>query len=106
MNKYHARKTWSNLCNRLFDSKAEAIRGEELYLLQKAGEISGLEYQLPYRLCDKPKITIKIDFHYHQNGVGIYEDVKGVLTRDSRTKLAWLKEKFGTDVKLIKNERY
>ena len=29
-----------------------------------------------------------------------YEDSKGVLTRDTRTKLAWVQEKYGIDVLL------
>jgi len=29
-NKYSAKKTYSELCGRMFDSKAEARRGEEL----------------------------------------------------------------------------
>ena len=66
-NKYHAIKTYSNLCERLFDSKAECRRGEELHLLQMAGEISNLEYQVKLVLCEKPKITINIDFLYSAN---------------------------------------
>ena len=98
--KYGARRTFSELCGREFDSKAECIRGEELALLEKASEITDLRYQIPFVLNKSPKITIKIDFCYLEQGKRIYEDVKGVLTRDSRTKLAWLKEKYGVDVKL------
>lgn len=112
MNKYHARKTHSTLCDRTFDSKAEAVRGEELHLLQRAGEIACLQYQVLFKLCDKPKITIKLDFAYVEDGVfgeykipvkvQVYEDVKGVLTRDSRTKLAWLEQSQGIRVRLIR----
>lgn len=102
MNKYHAKKTWSNLCQRIFDSRAEARRGEELHLLQLGGEISDLKYQVKFPLSLTPKITIKLDFTYKEDGVQVYEDVKGVLTRDSRTKLAWLKEKWGISVLLTK----
>ncbi len=104
-NKYHAIKTYSNLCERLFDSKAECRRGEELCLSQLADEITNLEYQVKFVLSEKPKITITIDFKYKDlNGERrkIYEDTKGVLTRDTRTKLAWLKEKYGIDVLLSK----
>jgi hypothetical protein len=115
MNKYGARRTFSELCGRTFASKAEAQRGEELRLLEMAGEISDLEYQPRFTLCEKPKITITLDFSYvEQRDLGvpgrgieghsserIHEDVKGVLTRDFRTKLAWLKEKHGIDVRLI-----
>ena len=106
MNKYHAIRTWSELCQREFASKKEAGRAEELTLLEKAGEIQQLEFQLPFRLCEKPRIKITIDFKYverHEvfdcwNGRPTYEDSKGVLTRDTRTKLAWLKEKYDVDV--------
>lgn len=102
MNKYHARRTYSHLCQREFDSKAEAIRAEELYLAQKVGVIDYLEYQKKYKLCAKPLITVTIDFYYMEDGKWVLEDAKGVLTRDSRTKYAWLKEKYGIEVRLMK----
>lgn len=101
MNKYGARRTYSELCGRTFASKAEAEHGEELRLREMAGEIELLTYQPKFELCRKPKITITLDFGYVENDDYIYEDVKGVLTRDFRTKLAWLKEKYGIDVRLI-----
>lgn len=107
--KFKAIKTWSELCQRKFDSKAEAKRGEELWLLQEAGAISGLEFQKNYRLCDSPKISIKLDFVYIETSTGdtVHEDVKGAIeskslrnpgTREFRVKLAWLQEKFGITV--------
>lgn len=107
-NKYHAVRTESVLCGRVFDSKAEARRGEELYLLEKAGQIKDLQYQVSFRLCEKPRIRVTIDFLYFEELPDLtiknhYEDVKGVLTRDSRTKYAWLKEKHGVEVELIKS---
>ena len=105
-NKYHAKRTYSDLCGRMFDSKAEKRRGEELALLERAGEIQDLDYQILFKLCDKPKITVTIDFTYEEMGKGkrrrIYEDVKGVLTRDSRTKYAWLEQRFGIHVNIIR----
>ena len=101
-NKYRAQRTCSELCRRTFDSKAEAKRGEELALLEKAGAISDLRYQIPFVLSVSPKVSITIDFTYLTQGKRTFEDVKGVLTRDSRTKLAWLKEKYGVDVRLIR----
>jgi len=98
--KYGAIRTFSALCNRWFASKAEAIRGEELALLERAGEISNLEYQVKFTLYEKPKVTISIDFAYDYNGDRIYEDQKGFMTRDFRTKLCWLKEKHNIDVVL------
>jgi hypothetical protein len=102
MNKYGAKRTFSVLCDRWFHSKAEAIRGEELALLERVGEISNLEYQVKFVLSQNPRVTISIDFAYDWNGDRIYEDTKGVLTRDFRTKLAWLKGKYNIDVMLSK----
>jgi hypothetical protein len=91
------------LAQRWFDSKAEARRGEELVLLQKAGEIAGLQFQVPFVLNEKPRVTITIDFAYFiPNEAMVYEDCKGVMTRDFRTKLAWLKAKYGLDVRITK----
>ncbi|KKK96986.1 hypothetical protein LCGC14_2657270 [marine sediment metagenome] len=84
----------------MFDSKAECRRGEELALLERGGRIGNVFYQRKFVLCEKPKITITIDFDYMEKGHQIFEDTKGVLTRDFRTKLAWLKEKYGIDVVL------
>ncbi|KKL60810.1 hypothetical protein LCGC14_2201630 [marine sediment metagenome] len=112
MNKYGARRTWSELCQREFASMKECRRAEELTLLEKAGEIDALEFQVPFVLSVKPKITITIDFKYKDYALReriladrtlrqtyiVYEDSKGMLTRDTRTKLAWLKEKHGIDV--------
>ena len=107
-NKYGAKRTYSSLCGRFFASKKECIRAEELTLLEKAGEIFTLEFQIPFVLSVKPKITITIDFSYLNNirsiggglhdGTIVYEDSKGMLTRDTRTKLAWLREKHGISV--------
>ena len=98
-NKYGAVRTYSELCRREFASKKEARRGEELCLLEKAGEIVDLQYQVKFVLSEKPKITYTADFQYiDKGGKVLTEDVKGVLTRDTRTKVAWVKEKFDIDV--------
>lgn len=102
-NKYGARRTYSNLCERWFASKMECVRGEELKALELYGVISDLKYQVRFVLCDKPyKVTITIDFAYKADGIQKYEDTKGVLTRDFRSKLAWLKQKYNVDVILSK----
>jgi len=101
MNKYGATRTFSALCGRVFASKAECRRGEELRLLWQAGEIDRLEYQVKFVLSEKPKVTITVDFKYKEmtgKRRYIYEDTKGVLTRDFRTKLAWLKQLHNIDV--------
>ena len=99
-NKYNARRTYSTLCGRCFSSQAECRRGEELALLQYAGEISWLEYQPKFVLSKYPPITYRADFSYLEDGVEIVEDSKGFMTRECRVKLAWMKEKYGIDVTL------
>lgn len=102
MNKYHATKTYSELCKRVFDSKLEARCAEELRFREMAEDITDLEYQIPFILSESPKIKVTIDFKYKDKGKVIYADAKGFLTRDSRTKYTWLKEKYGIEVELIK----
>ena len=103
MNKYGARRTWSELCQREFASMKEARRAEELTLLEKAREIYNLEFQPKYVLCSKPKITYTADFRYRDytrppSDVIVVEDSKGLLLRETRVKIAWVKEKYGIDV--------
>ena len=115
-NTHHAVKVWSELCQRTFDSRAEAVRGEELWLLQKAGEISDLQFQVVFILSVKPRVKITIDYAYclgHNLAARVYEDAKGWrltkktkklvprVERDFRVKLAWLKSAYGIDVKLV-----
>ena len=106
-NKYSAQRIWSELCKRTFDSKAEARRGEELHLLQLAGQINGLEYQPKWVLCEDKghKASYSADFKYTQDGVQMIEDVKGMDTEASRVRRAWLWSKYGIDVNVIKSER-
>lgn len=115
-NKYGATRTWSELAQRELASKAEAARADELVLLQRAGEISGLEFQPVWVLCGRPRVTYTADFRYFPTdhlGHGefrgcdcvVVEDVKGVLTRDVRTKLAWLRAQHGVTVTLLRQSR-
>ena len=101
MNKYFATRTYSQLCDRTFDSKREATRAEELKMLEMAGEITNLEYQVKFTLSKQPRISTRIDFAYTEGGMRKYEDAKGVLTRDARTRYAWLKEKYNIEVMLV-----
>jgi len=98
MNKFHAVRTYSHHLERWFASKKECDRAEELALAQKLGGIIGLEFQKKFILCAKPRISITIDFAYFEDGKQKFEDSKGMLLRDTRTKLAWLKQKFGVSV--------
>ena len=70
---------------RLFDSKAEAARWQELQLLERAGEITELERQVEYELIPKQKgeraVKYIADFRYvDHDGKTVVEDTKGVRT--------------------------
>lgn len=90
-NKFHARRAvgWSG---RMYDSKAERDRANELALLVKAGEIRNLREQHTVEL--EQGIRYKPDFEYEvkeftrEPGVilwrMVYEDVKGVTTERFR----------------------
>ena len=103
VNKYGARRTFSKLCQRWFDSKAECRRGGDLHLLQLGAQISDLEYQPAYVLSRDPKVGYRADFRYRDEyGNLIVEDVKGVMTKECRVKLAWVKQKYLIEVVIIK----
>lgn len=106
--KYRNEPSYSELCGRKFDSKGERRRGELLHLLEQSGNISNLEYQPKFILCESDPVTHKpvtytADFRYiDMNGNTVIEDYKGCLTRESRVKIAWLWEKFEIKVQVIK----
>jgi len=100
-NKYQAIKTYSEVIGRKFDSKTEAKRAEQLFMFEKQGAIKDLKFQVPFQLCLKPNIKIRVDFVYTETSSGrvIHEDSKsGILTREARVKFAWLQEKHGIQV--------
>jgi hypothetical protein len=83
MGKYNNTKI--RVDGRLFDSKAEAARWQELQLLERAGEIKELERQVEYELIPKQKgeraVKYIADFRYiDHEGKTVVEDTKGVKT--------------------------
>lgn len=90
-NKFNAVRTYSELCERTFDSKKEAKRGEELKRMEMAGEISNLRFQVIIRICPVPDTKMRMDFVYEKDGQRIHEDVKGFITRTSAQKIKMLK---------------
>jgi hypothetical protein len=64
----------------VFDSKKEAMRYSELLLLQRAGEIHGLEPQAAFKVFINQKhfCTFTVDFHYmdKRKNAAVYEEVK------------------------------
>ncbi|WP_457650859.1 DUF1064 domain-containing protein [Profundibacter sp.] len=96
-NKYSAKRTILNGIK--FDSKREAKRWAELCLLERAGEISDLRQQVPLMLEGRngPLLTrtgrrmrLTVDFAYTDlvSGLTVYEDAKGVPTRDYEVRRA------------------
>ena len=76
-----------------FDSAKEARRYGELKLLERAGQITGLEIQPSFRLVVNNCLicTYKADFRYttdtpHVRGLVVVEDVKGMKTPVYRLK--------------------
>lgn len=86
MHKYHAKKT--TVDGITFDSKKEALRYEELRMLEKAGMISDLRMQVPFELVPSFRyngqairaVKYIADFVYLDGGRTIVEDVKGYKT--------------------------
>lgn len=96
-NKYSARST--RLDGIRFDSRREAKRWAELCLLERAGQIADLRRQVPVDLegRDGPLLTrtgrrmrLTVDFVYTdlRTGLTVYEDAKGVPTRDYEVRRA------------------
>ena len=72
-----------------FDSKKEAKRYDELYILFRHGKIEQLTLQPRFKLLDTLRVaghkTMPVrhyvaDFKYIENGLTIVEDVKGMKT--------------------------
>lgn len=68
-----------------FDSKKEHRRAQELQLLEKAGMITDLRYQVPFPLLPKQgdmrAVHYIADFVFFDEGKLIVEDVKSPATR-------------------------
>ena len=86
--KYGNPKTYlDGIC---FDSRKEAKRYAELRLMERAGEISGLQIQVPFVLIPAQKdksgkvveraATYVADFVYNRAGQLVVEDAKGFRT--------------------------
>ncbi|WP_103576585.1 DUF1064 domain-containing protein [Campylobacter concisus] len=106
-NKYHNRKTKG------FDSTKEWRRNQELEIMQRAGEISELNRQVPfvlmpsYTIADETtkqgfrtvrEIRYIADFTYIKNGKRIIEDVKGMQTEVFKIKRKLLERKIALGV--------
>jgi hypothetical protein len=91
--KYNNRKTIVDGIS--FDSKKEAKRYTELKLMQRAGLITGLQWQVKFLLAEsvsfeaekrrKRAMKYIADFIYIEDGQQVVEDVKSKATRKLAT---------------------
>lgn len=74
-----------------FDSAKEARRWKELCLLERAGAISDLQWQVKYELLPSQRVGGKVverpviyiaDFAYTEDGQTVVEDAKGMRTKE------------------------
>ena len=96
--KYRNRKT--EVDGVVFDSAAEARRWQELKLLMRHGAISDPQRQVVFNLdVNGDRVCIyRADFTYHEDGVFVVEDVKGVKTRDYVLKKKLMKAIYGIKI--------
>jgi hypothetical protein len=87
--KYQSKKTTVDGIE--FDSQKEARRFRELVLLERAGRIQDLKWQVKFELIPSQRIDGKVveractyvaDFVYTENGKNVVEDTKGFKTKD------------------------
>jgi hypothetical protein len=88
-NKFNAVKKTVN--DRVYDSTAEGRRAEDLQWLLKIGDISDLQYQVPFEVIPKQQgesaAVYVADFTYRDaSGNYVVEDVKGHRTAEYRLK--------------------
>ena len=100
MNKFRAVRTFAS--GVWFHSKGEAARWSELKLLERAGEITELDRQVPYELNVKGERvgTYIADFVYVETETGfVVEDFKGVRTAEYRIKAKLMKAIYGITIR-------
>lgn len=94
-----------------FDSAREATRYRELVLLQRAGEITDLQRQVPFvlipaqvdangKVIERP-VRYVADFAYSEKGVYTVEDAKGVRTKEYIIKRKLMLQKYGIRIKEV-----
>lgn len=100
MTKYHAKPQIVDGVR--FASKREAKRYHDLKMMERGGEIVGLELQPKYPLIvNKHKLGAYYgDFRYRDTATGdlIVEDVKGVRTPLYRLKAKLVKALYGVEI--------
>lgn len=103
----------------VYDSKTEMLRGIDLKLLERAGDITDLQRQVKFSLscycagCKAP-VTIMAgkktavytpDFVYFENGVRVVEDVKGYSDEASKLRIRVFEALYNQKVTIVKKIR-
>jgi hypothetical protein len=104
ISKYKSKKTEYN--GKIYASKKEAKRAQELHLLERAGHITGLREQVTYILAPsvviqgrkRPPLRYIADFVYIENGKEVVEDCKGFRTAIYNQKRHLMKSVHGIDI--------
>ena len=100
--KYHNKKI--TVDGITFDSQREAARWQELRLMERAGEITGLVRQVKIELIPKTKLYRACyyipDFAYFDKRAGktVYEDSKGMKTKEYLLKRKLLYWRHGIEI--------
>ena len=111
MSKYNNRKI--TIDGHTFDSTLEYSRYCQLKLLQRAGEISNLQLQVPFTLQESFKkngktyrpIIYIADFVYTEKGKTIVEDTKGIKTEIFKIKQKLFEKRYpDLELKIITRE--
>lgn len=106
MSKYKNRRV--TVDGETFDSMREYNRWCELKLLERAGEITGLERQVRLELLPKQEVDGKVaeraityvaDFVYKEKGKFVIEDCKGFRTDVYRIKKKLVLAKYGVVIR-------
>lgn len=97
-NKYHAKPVRTD--EHYFASTGEYRRWQELLLEQTAGEIDSLKLhpRYPIVINDIQVCLVELDFSYVRNGKWVYEDFKGVYTRESKLRHKLFEAYYGRKV--------
>ena len=106
-NKFNARRT--TLDGVKFDSQGEARRWAELQLLERAGEITSLQRQVPFALNVAGGGTvgkIVIDFCYFDKRTNqkVVEDFKGHPTPLALWKIKHFRLQYGIDIVITRSK--
>lgn len=102
--KYRNKKVFMD--GNIFDSKKEYNRFCELKLLEKVGEISGLQRQVRFEVIPSQEgeraCTYIADFVYmNKNGQKIVEDTKGVRTKEYIIKRKLMQQVHGIRIREV-----